>query len=116
MAKAKHLAPAVGPELHPDLDLLEGAVLPTGNDWIALPTSRAADGGTRQFSVLSMAARGLLEVSGPPDGTLFQPFVRVDGVESTLAGIRWQALGCWVPRGLCRIGDLELTFTVCAPL
>jgi uncharacterized protein len=49
--------------------------LPTGNEYVSLPTVRT-DGGIESVNVLSMQARGLLEFTGDP---LIAPRIRVEG-------------------------------------
>ena len=40
------------------LHLAADDVIPTGNDWIALPSIRASDGALMDFNVISMRYRG----------------------------------------------------------
>ena len=49
---------------HIPLALQPDDVVPTGNEWIALPDIRASDGALTSFNVLSMRDRGLLQVTG----------------------------------------------------
>src|ERR1041385_940304 len=60
-------------------------VIPTGNDWIALPSIRASDGALMDFNVISMRYRGLIEFAGAAGQPLMQPFLSVGGVRKPLA-------------------------------
>src|SRR4051794_23623808 len=48
-----------------ELKLGADDVIPTGNDWIALPSIRARDAALMDFNVISMRYRGLIEYAGP---------------------------------------------------
>ena len=49
-----------------ELTLTADDVIPTGNDWIALPSIRAGDAALMDFNVISMRYRGLIEFAGAP--------------------------------------------------
>ena len=63
-----------------NLALTAGDVIPTGNDWIALPAIRASDGALQNFNVISMRYRGLLEIAGVADRPLMTPSIEIAGV------------------------------------
>jgi uncharacterized protein len=82
------------------------AHLPTGNDYVSLPTVRPADGGVERFGVLHQGSVSLLEVCGdspatkrPGDHSVLRPFLVVDGRVQPLANVlRWERLAHWLPR------------------
>src|SRR4029077_1589026 len=78
-----------------DLALAGDDVIPTGNDWIALPAIRASDGALQNFNVISMRYRGLLEVAGVADRPLMAPFVEIAGTRRPLAQLRWSLRDYW---------------------
>ena len=80
-----------------DLTLAGDDVIPTGNDWIALPSIRASDGALENFNVISMRYRGLLEVAGLADRPLMAPFVEIAGVRRPLAHLQWSLRDYWIP-------------------
>ncbi|MEK7766892.1 MAG: hypothetical protein AAB368_11700, partial [bacterium] len=79
------------------LPLNPGDVLPTGNEWVALPDLRAADGALGSFNVVSRSARGLLEVAGTRGAPLLFPFVETRGKRLRPAPWRWELVANWIP-------------------
>ena len=73
-------------------------MISTGNEWIALPTIRAADAALQNFNVLSMRDRGLLQVNGAGGGPAVAPRVMIDGTPVQFANLSWELLDYWIPR------------------
>lgn len=90
-------------------------VIPTGNEWITLPTIRASDAALVNFNVLSMRDRGLLQVSGDGDSPALRPYVQVDGKAAPIHNLSWELIEYWVPTAKFNVGGVEFTFTYCAP-
>ena len=90
-------------------------VIPTANDWIALPSIRARDGAIDNFNVLSMRYRGLLEASGPKDTPLIAPFLSIDGERRPFSRLDWTLQGYWVPTGTMRADEIEARLTWVTP-
>lgn len=97
------------------LSLKPGDLLPTGNEWISLPTIRAADAALQSFNVLSMRDRGLLEVTGASGRPVLQPSFTADYETIPFQNPRWELLDYWIPRAHLVTNGLELTVTYCAP-
>jgi hypothetical protein len=97
------------------LDLRPDDVVPTGNEWIALPTIRAADGALESFNVLSRRDLGLLEVAGAAGAPVVQPFFELDGQPLAFERPSWSVAEYWIPTGSVRTDRLELAVTYCAP-
>lgn len=97
------------------ITLAQDDVIPTGNEWIALPTIRASDAALVNFNVLSMRDRGLLQVSGDGDSPALSPYVQVDGKAVPVHNLSWELIEYWVPTGSFTAGDIKFTFTWCAP-
>jgi hypothetical protein len=97
------------------LDLRPEDVIPTGNEWIALPTIRASDGALENFNVLSRRDLGLLEVVGTEGAPVLQPFFEVNGQALPFQRPSWAVGEYWIPTGRLRATDLDLTVTYCAP-
>jgi hypothetical protein len=98
-----------------DLSLTPDDVIPTGNDWIALPSIRASDGALQTFNVISMRYRGLLEIAGPPDKPLISPFIEFAGVRHPLTNLDWSMRDYWIPTGTMESGGVRLEITYVAP-
>lgn len=110
-------ASAARPEAARDvaLTLAPDDVIPTGNDWIALPSIQASDGALKDFNVISMRYRGLLEMAGPGTEPLMKPFLVVGGVRRPLANLRWTLRDYWIPTATMDAGGVRLRLTYVAP-
>src|SRR4051812_45439650 len=98
-----------------NLALTADDVIPTGNDWIALPSIRASDGALQNFNVISMRYRGLLEVAGVADRPLMAPFVEIAGVRRPLARLIWSLRDYWIPTGTMDADGVRVQLTYVAP-
>src|SRR5258708_33438310 len=82
--------------------------LPTGNEYVALPTIRERDGAVEQINVLHMGVNGLLAFSGGSRPFL-TPSVAGDGKEISLESrLCWEREADWLPRFTLRYDSLEL--------
>lgn len=108
------------------LALARGAVIATGNDWIALPEIRASDGAIVSFNALSLRERGLLQVQGTPtvrpaaapvDALVpaVAPWLTVDGRRMPLKITQWQLIDDWIPVANARAGGIRLQITYATP-
>jgi hypothetical protein len=97
------------------LTLAPDDVIPTGNDWIALPAIRAGDAALMNFNVISMRYRGLIEYAGPPDQPLIKPFLSIGGVRKPLANLRWSLRDYWLPTGTMEADGVRTSITYVAP-
>jgi hypothetical protein len=97
------------------ISLAPGDVIPTGNDWIALPSIRADDGALQDFNVISMRYRGLLEMAGSGDKPLMAPFLERDGVRRPLAHLKWTLRDYWIPTATMEADGVRLRLTYAAP-
>ena len=90
-------------------------VLATGNEWLALPDIRTADGTLGTFNVLSWRDRGLLQVAGEAARPVLEPYFSADGRKLSLHDPAWELLEYWIPQAHQSVDDIELTLTYCAP-
>jgi len=90
-------------------------VIPTGNEWIALPEINAADGSLRSFNALSMRDRGLLQVTGDRGAPVLKPLFSVDGKELPPIKLSWELIEYWIPVAHFTSDGLEGSITYCAP-
>ncbi len=97
------------------LSLTPEDVLPTGNEWIALPDIRAVDGALGTFNVLSMRERGLLQVMGEAGAPVLQPYFLIDGQPFPFRNPSWELIEYWIPTAHLTIDGLDATLTWCAP-
>lgn len=108
------------------LTIARGAVVATGNDWLALPEIRVSDGAIVSFNALSMHDRGLLQVQGTPtvrpaaapvDDLVpaVAPWLAVDGRRTRLRIAEWQLIDDWIPVATARAGDIRLQITYATP-
>ena len=108
---------AAAPEAARTVNLTLGTddVIPTGNDWIALPSIRASDGALQNFNVISMRYRGLLEVAGAADRALMTPFIEIAGARRPLSNLQWSLRDYWIPVGTMEADGVRVRLTYVAP-
>lgn len=100
---------------HTNLDLSADDVIATGNEWVALPTIRAADGALQNFNVLSVRNRGLLQVEGERGAPAVEPYFLIDKKRVSTKPLAWELLDYWIPRAHMSFNGLDATLTYCAP-
>lgn len=87
--------------------------LPTGNEYVSIPTLDERTAAIGSFSCLHMGAKGLVEFRGGP-APVMEPFVRC-GADLPLTGLQWNRLEHWVPDFTASAGALRVHGTVLAP-
>jgi len=97
------------------LTLAPNDVIPTGNDWISLPSIRAGDAALMDFNVISMRYRGLIEYAGVPGQPLMKPFLIVGGVKKSLSNLRWSLRDYWLPTGTTEADGVRTRITYVVP-
>lgn len=97
------------------LPLHSDDVIPTGNEWVAMPDIRAADGALDSFNAMTLRDRGLLEVRGAPGEPVLKPYFRLDGKPLHLQNLSWDLISYWIPVAHQNADGLEATITYCAP-
>lgn len=97
------------------VNYVEDDVIPTGNEWIALPEIRAVDGSLGSFNSLSMRNRGLLQVTGARGGPVIRPGFTLDGKMLAPIKLSWELIGYWIPQAHFASDGLQGSITYCAP-
>ena len=95
----------------------------TGNHWVTLPCIHPGDAAIHMLGVIHARSRSAIEFAGSAEfaegggAPLARLAVSIDGRRETLGaeGIAWEREVGWVPSFSCRIGDLALRGTICAP-
>ncbi len=95
----------------------------TGNHWLTVPCIHPGDASIHMISALHAQSRAAIEFAGGAaflDGAsapLAQLFLVIDGETRLLGaeGISWERESGWIPTFSCRVGDLMLRGTICAP-
>jgi hypothetical protein len=98
------------PVSHGDLD-----VIPTGNEWIALPEINPVDGSLLSFNALSMRDRGLLQVTGDRGAPVLKPSLTLDGKPLGPLKLSWNLIEYWIPTAHFALNGIEGSITYCAP-
>jgi hypothetical protein len=106
---------ALGASRRVPLTLKPDDVLPTGNEWIALPDIRALDGALNSFNVVSMRDRGLLQVTGERGAPVLQPYFMVGGKQLPFRNPSWELIEYWIPTGHLTVDGMYASLTWCAP-
>jgi hypothetical protein len=107
--------PALGASHRVPLTLKPDDVLPTGNEWIALPDIRALDGALNSFNVISMRDRGLLQVTGGSGVPVLQPYFMAGDKQLAFRNPSWELIEYWIPAAHIKVDGMEATLTYCAP-
>ena len=76
---------------------MQNSYMPTGNEFISLPTLNQETAAIESFTLLHMGCKGMLAFLGGKDKALIQPFVRVKG-EELLRDFKWNRECDWIPR------------------
>jgi len=108
------VAAAEAPRRYP-ISLGADDAIATGNEWIALPTIRAADGTIQSFNVLSMRDRGLLEVAGERGKPAIEPYFMIDGKALPFLNPSWELIEYWIPVGQLSVEGIDVSVSYCAP-
>jgi uncharacterized protein len=87
-------------------------VLPTANEWVALPDMGPATGAVRSATLLHEAAAGLVAFRGTP---LSRPHCEVDGTPVAEGGWAHDLLAAHIPRHTATAGGCDLTLTTFCP-
>ena len=95
--------------------------LPTGNDFVSLPTIRQEDGAIEAIGFLYMAQKGMIEIRGDDNKPLLQPFVSViDNVGSermvSFSSMEWHRDHYWIPILQAESDGIRLCATYFTPV
>ena len=85
--------------------------IPTGNEYVSLPDLDEKSAALGSFSVLHMAAKGLIELHGGGEPVI-EPFFSCGALED----LSWTRRGFWVPEFSARAGALRVAGTLLAPV
>ena len=66
---------------------MQECYLPTGNEWVSLPTLQACTGALESFSFLHMGYKGLIEQRGGASLPLMTPFFETEGERASLQSL-----------------------------
>jgi hypothetical protein len=94
--------------------------IPTGNDYLSLPSLSALDFSLPDLNLLSMRQRGLIEFKGAKGAPLLAPLIKIDGKLLDLAKLKDAQVAredFWTPTYTARVeGQWELRLRyVCPP-
>lgn len=90
--------------------------LPTGNDYLSIPTLYSENAAIESINFLHMGYRGLVELTGSKESPLIAPYLTINGAKVQLQGLTWEREGYWLPRFGFRNPEIELRGVICAPL
>ena len=75
---------------------MQECYLPTGNEWVSLPTLQARTGALESFSFLHMGYKGLIEQRGGASLPLMTPFFETEGERASLQSLTWGRKSDWI--------------------
>jgi len=94
--------------------------LPTGNEYITLPTLRETDGAIESLNVVYEQYRGLLEFTGceNPVFPFLQPclYINEKEIQPKPGELQWRRLENWIPQFIWKVGNIQLTGTYLTPI
>ncbi len=90
--------------------------LPTGNDYISLPTLREADGAMEAVGFLYMAQKGMIELRGNETTPFLRPLLQVNGKAASLTDITWRRDCYWIPQMTAHAGPVRFAATYLTPI
>ena len=85
---------------------MQECYLPTGNEWVSLPTLQARTGALESFSFLHMGYKGLIEQRGGASLPLMTPFFETEGERASLQSLTWGRKSDWIPTFCGTAGSL----------
>ena len=88
---------------------MQDCYIPTGNEFVSLPTLNQATASIESFTVLHMGYKGMLAFCGGESKPLMRPFVQAEEGD-LLCDLKWKRECDWIPRfesekdGICTEG------------
>lgn len=76
---------------------MQDCYMPTGNEFVSLPTLNQTTASIESFTVLHMGYKGMLAFWGGESEPLIRPFVQAEEGD-LLCDLKWQREGNWIPR------------------
>ena len=95
---------------------MQECYLPTGNEWVSLPTLQARTGALESFSFLHMGYKGLIEQRGGASLPLMTPFFETEGERASLQSLTWGRESDWIPTFCGTAGSLAVEGMLLAPV
>ena len=95
---------------------MQECYLPTGNEWVSLPTLQARTGALESFSFLHMGYKGLIEQRGGASLPLMTPFFEKEGERASLQSLTWGRKSNWIPTFCGTAGSLAVEGMLLAPV
>lgn len=90
--------------------------IPTGNEYLSLPTIREADCAIESINFLNMSAKGMIEVVGSDTRPFILPCVIIGGVKRKITDFVWQRQNYWIPTFTAKVEGFELSGIILAPV
>lgn len=90
--------------------------LPTGNEFVAVPSLYSENAAIESINFLHMGSRGLIEIAGSQEKPLIKPFLTWNGTAIELRDLRWEREDFWIPGFTFSDARVQLRGKICAPL
>lgn len=95
--------------------------LPTGNEYVSLPTVNEDTACIETLSFLSMTQKGMVELRGSEEVPLMVPLLQVRSADNgwtdlPLSHLHWRREHYWIPRMEAIAGNLKISMTILAPV
>jgi len=90
--------------------------LPTGNEFVAVPTLYSKNAAIESINVLHMGSRGLVEIAGSREKPFIKPYLTWNGTAIELRDLRWEREDFWIPGFTFSDSRIQVRGKICAPL
>ena len=90
--------------------------LPTGNEFVAVPTLYSENAAIESINFLHMGSRGLIEIVGSQEKPLIKPYLTWNGTAIELRDLRWKRQDFWIPGFTFDDSRVRLRGKIWAPL
>lgn len=90
--------------------------LSTGNEFVSIPSIRAASAGIDTIGFMHSAFRACVELHGSQNLPLLEPVLEIEGDEQAQWEVTPDMLCCWIPRFTIALPGISAAATVLAPL
>lgn len=90
--------------------------LPTGNEFVAVPTLYSENAAIESINFLHMGSRGLIEIVGSKEKPLIKPYLIWNGRAIELSDLSWEREDFWIPRFTFSNERVQLRGKICAPV
>lgn len=91
-------------------------VIPTGNEFISIPSISENDASISGVTMLHMGYKGLIEINGNETQPFLKPVISVEGINVGISRLHWNRLNYWIPCFEGEAGPVGISGVVIVPV